>query len=176
MPWTVIFLSSHWHTYLCTTSQIRVFSVDLTHSHPFYSLHSPTSSKSIFAPLIYVYWVDRETSSLSGTWAVVTPKPNPNKETQKNWKILFIPFISAWKIPNFCNVQVVLPLLINPSLQTHTCLKTILNFSVLVYRGGVSGRPGLFWSILGDTLLCIHTVTHHQQWFLMWYFQLALPC
>ena len=36
IPWTVIFLSSHWHAHSRTTSKIHVFSMDSTHSRPIY--------------------------------------------------------------------------------------------------------------------------------------------
>ena len=105
MPRTVIFLSSTWHTHLYTTSQIRVFSMDSKHSRPIYYLHSPNYPKSILPSLISGNWVIvtltltptliyRGKPSLSGNRVVVTPKPNSNKETQQNWQIVFIPFLS----------------------------------------------------------------------------------
>ena len=57
MTWTVIFLSSHWHMHLRTTSQIHVLSVDSAHSHPIYLLHSPSTPKSILPPLLPGNWV-----------------------------------------------------------------------------------------------------------------------
>ena len=95
MPLTVIFLSNHWHVHLRATSQIRIFSVDLTHYRPIYSFQSPSSPKSI-SPFslpgnrlivtltLTLTLIDRETSSLSENWVFVTPKSNFNKETQQN--------------------------------------------------------------------------------------------
>ena len=103
MPKTGVFLSSPWHTYLLTTSQIRVFSVDLTQSFLIYSLHSPTHPNFICPSLPYVNRVivnltltliDIETSSLCVNRVVVTTKPNSNKKAQKNWKMLFSPFLA----------------------------------------------------------------------------------
>ena len=100
MPRMVIFISSHCHTHLHTTIKIRVLSVDLTHSPSIYSLHSPTSSDSIFPSLLSGNWVIlnltiiyRETPSLSVNWLVVTPKLYCKKETQRDLQILLSPFL-----------------------------------------------------------------------------------
>ena len=95
IPRTLIFMSSPWHTHLSTTGQIRVFSVDSTHSRQIYSLHSPTPPKYILLSLLSCNMVIvtltltliyRETPSLSGNWVVVTPNltlTNKPRETDK---------------------------------------------------------------------------------------------
>ena len=108
MPRTVIFMSSPLAHALASTSQICVLSVDFTHSRPIYSLHSQTSPKYIFPSLLCgnqvivililtLTLIDKETSLISGNRVVVTPKPNVNKETQRNWQIVFSPFLSEVK-------------------------------------------------------------------------------
>ena len=82
--------------------------------------------------------------------------------SQRACEVLLVYYISlSWKTPHFWNVQVVFPLLRHPSLQTHNRLETICTFSVLVYPGSVSGHPVMFLIMLGYSLLCVHTVTHH---------------
>ena len=76
-------MSSHWHEHSCTTSKIRVLSVDSTKSRLIELLHYSTSPKSIFPSLLSgnqvivtltltLTLIDRETSSLSGNWLIAT--------------------------------------------------------------------------------------------------------
>ena len=75
-----------------------------------------------------------------------------------------------WQMHNFGNAQIVFHLFLGSFLQTHTCLETICTDLSWVYRSGVSVCTGLFWNMLRYDLMCVHTVTHHQQWFLIQYF------
>ena len=52
IPTMLTFMYSPWHTYLCTTIQIRILFVYLTHSCLIYLLKSPTYLRPIFLSLL----------------------------------------------------------------------------------------------------------------------------